>query len=676
MKDKLKQWLGDHPGFLWAALIFVLAFVQYANTLTHGYAWDDDIVIGYNKRVQEGFSAIPSHFEFRNRENFEDFTGYRPVTMTSFSIDIGLFGMNPMAGHAMNVLLFALLCVVLFVTLRQLFPEAHPAFSFLVTLLYLVHPIHVEAVANIKSRDEILALLFGLLSLQFFVKHYRSGNWMQLGISALFLLLAALSKEGALTFLAVIPLTVVLLLDGTRREKLVGLAKFPVVVLLLIGAFLLLTGKMPGASTPVTTTAYIESNNLGNCMAVNLPSKFQHVSNSIYLFAENLGKFFFPKDLVYFSGYNVYPVREWGKDFLVLGLSLLLPILLVFATIRWHKQKRFRPLLYGCWFFCWTVVIYLQLPFLLLADTIADRFLFTPSVGLCIATVQALYLLLKVDPAANPLDAFQKAGSQFAGSLKSRAMALSLGLMGVCVLLSGMTLSRNLVWKDNLTLFSHDLPLLDNCARAHYYYASELTKGLDTAKDPQNLKQEIIRHYNRAIEITPQSYYAYVRLANLYQQWGDFKAEAALCDAALKHYAGQADIWHSKGMAEYYLGNYAEAAKAFNEARLRAPELEDNWEFLARAQERSGQYPAALATLEEALGRNSSYLFYYDVLSDTYFDAGDTAQSFQPILKLLELDGQNPVWWRKLIGRYQMIGDNAAANHYYQQSQARGIVLE
>ncbi|HEX2899395.1 MAG TPA: hypothetical protein VHS96_06720, partial [Bacteroidia bacterium] len=134
--------------------------------------------------------------------------------------------------------------------------------------------------------------------------------------------------------------------------------------------------------------------------------------------------------------------------------------------------------------------------------------------------------------------------------------------------------------------------------------------------------------------------------------------------------------WHSKGMAEYYLGNYVEAAKAFNEARLRAPELEDNWEFLARAQERSGQYPAALATLEEAMGRNSSYLFYYDVLSDTYFDAGDTAQSFQPILKLLELDGQNPVWWRKLIGRYQMIGDNASANHYYQQSQARGIVLE
>jgi tetratricopeptide (TPR) repeat protein len=674
MIQKLKEWLGKRPEILWGLLIFALALVQYANTLGHEYVWDDDIVIVYNKRVQQGFAAIPGHFEFRTRENFEDFTGYRPVTMSSFSIDIGLFGMNPRAGHVTNVILFALLCVVLFRTLRQLFPNFHPAFSFFVTLLFLVHPIHVEVVANIKSRDEILALLFGLLSLQYFVRHYRSGNWLSLGSSAVCLVLAALSKEGALTFFAVIPLTVIFLLEGSRREKLIGLAKFPVILLVLAGVFLLLTGKLPGSSTPVTTTAYIESNNLGNCMAVNLPSKAQHVSNSVFLFAENVRKFFFPSDLVYFSGFDVYPVKSWSKDFLVLGISVMLLIALFVGTYFFWRRRR--PLLFGAWFFFWTVVIYLQLPFLLLADTIADRFLFTPSVGLCIATVYGFFVLLRIDPASNPLLALQKQTANIAATLKNRAKGLSFGLMAICLLLSGLTFSRNLVWKDNMTLFSNDLPKLDNCARAHYYYASEMVKTLDTSKNPQETKQEIIQHYQRAIEITPQSYYAYVRLADLYQRWGDFKAQAVLCDSALRHYPGQADIWHSKGMAEYYQGNYPAAAKALNEARLRAPELEDNWEFLARAQERAGEFDAALATLEEAMARNATYLFYYDVLSDTYFDSGDTAQSFLPILTLLELDGQNPVWWRKLIGRYQIIGDNAAADHYYQLSQSKGIVLQ
>lgn len=239
-----------------------------------------------------------------------------------------------------------------------------------------------------------------------------------------------------------------------------------------------------------------------------------------------------------------------------------------------------------------------------------------------------------------------------------------------------MTLARNRVWKDNMTLFSHDLPLLENCARAHYYYASELVKGYPDSKDKVKAKEEIIRHYKRAIEITPESYYAYVRLATEYQNWKDYDAQAAICDSALKYYPGQADIWHYKGMAEYYLTHYDEAAAALRQAVLLAPELDDNWEFLARAQERGGEFEAAFTTLNEALQRNSSYTFYYDVLSDTYFDSGDTLGSFPPILKLLDMDGANPVWWRKLIGRYQMIGDNERAAYYYQQAQAKGINLQ
>lgn len=672
MKLLLQRLISERPNWAWAILIFLLAFVQFANTLGHEYAWDDDIVIVYNLRVQQGFSAIPSLFEFRERQEFQDFTGYRPIAMTSFAMDVGLFGMNPHASHTVNVILFAWACVVVFFTLRQIFPKFHPMFAFLVTLLYTVHPLHVEAVANIKSRDEILSMLFAMLSLQMFVRHYRTGNWLHFGASAVFLTLGALSKEGALTFLLVIPLTVLLILEGTWRQKLIGILKFPAVVLVVGGVFFLLTGHAPGASTPVTTKAFVENQILGNCMATPIPDAWQRIGNVSYMLWQNVLKFFYPRDLVYFSGFNMYKVMDWTVDRtpLTIGWSLLI-IVTVGLTVF---IRRLRPMTYGWYFFLATVVIYIQLPFFLLADTIADRFMFTPSIGLTVLVVYGLYKLLGIDPQLNPMDALAKGKDRLPNKVRTKAMLLSAGVGVLALTLSLGTFARNKVWHDNFTLFSTDLPKLENCARAHYYYASEVAKREMKTGSPQD-RDLVIKHYRRAIEITPESYYAYFRLAMNYERWQMYQDEVKLMEEALKRYPGQADMWNFKGRGLYFLGKYADAVPAFDQARLQAPELDDTWEMLARSQERSGQYEAALKTLDEALGRNSSYLPYYDALSDTYFDAGDTAQSFVPIQILIDRDGSNPVWWRKIIGRYQIIGDDNSAAKYYQQAVSRGLQL-
>jgi protein O-mannosyl-transferase len=671
MKEKVQQWLSNRPEFIWGGVLFVLAFLLYANTIGHKYVWDDDIVIVYNTRVQKGFSSIPSHFQFRTRENFEDFTGYRPITMTSFSIDIGLFGMNPKAGHFMNVLFFALCVVVLFRTLRRLFSRYHAAFSFFVALLFAVHPIHVEAVANIKSRDEILALLFALLALNHFIQHYETGKWLSLGRSALYLAMGALSKEGALTYLAVLPIAVVFLMEGDWRRKAIAIAKFPVIILVLVGIFLLLTGHLPGTSSTVATKGFLESQTLGNCMASPdfVQGDWQRIGNSTFLFWKNLEKFFYPVDLVYFSGYNMYPLLDWTRDALHLGiLFTIMTIMILGSLIFW---RRLRILTFAFWYYFFTIIIFLQLPRFLLADTIADRFLFLPSVGLCIAVIYVLYRLLGIDLAQDPWAVLR-------GKLpKPRFKALVFGgLIGVlAILLGGMTIARNRVWKDNLTLFSHDLPLLENCARAHYYYASEIEKGLPTSRNATQDQAMVELHYKRAIEITQQSYYAYVRLAEHYMRLKNYAAASKLMEEAVRVYPGQPDVWNLKGMSLYYQAKYTDAARALEQARLLRPDLQDNWEFLARAYELNEQFEEALQTLSIALERDANYPFYYDALSDTYFDMGDTTASFQPIVKLLEMEPTNPVWWRKIIGRYQIIGDADHAAYYYQQALAKGVAL-
>ena len=675
MKEKLQLWLSKRPETIWAAILFVLAFLLYANTLNHAYVWDDDIVIVYNTRVQQGFAGIPAHFVYRTRQNFEDFTGYRPITMTSFSIDVGLFGMNPRAGHFMNVLLFALLVVVLFRTLRRMFPNYHAAFAFFIALLFTVHPIHVEAVANIKSRDEILAMLFALLALNLFIQHYQTGKWAQLALSALCLTLGAMSKEGALTYLAVIPITVVFLMEGDFKRKAIALLKYPLLLVFIVAIFLLFTGKMPGSPSPVAPKGYLESLTLGNCMATDQVKQgdWTRIGNSGFLFWKNLEKFFYPVDLVYFSGYNMYAIKDWNADRLHLGtLFTIHNLAIILSLVFW---RRIRALTFGLWYYIFTISIYLQLPGFLLADTIADRYLFLPSLGLCILVVGAAYKLLRIPEEEDPLAWLRRTVGKVKSLPRGKGIALTAVFVVLAVVLSGMTVSRNRVWKSNLRLFSHDLPLLENCARAHYYYASELAKGLPTATDPAKDRAEMITHYQRAIAITPQSYYAYVRLAQQYLNFKEYRAVVDLMDDALRYYPGQADIWHCKGMGHYYLGQYEDAAPAMLQARMLAPELDDNWEFLARAYERGGHYEEALATLNEALSRNATYVYYYDVLSDTYFDMGDTLNSFPPIIQLLDLDGNNPQWWRKLIGRYQIIGDAEKAGYYYQLALSKGIAL-
>ena len=184
-------------------IIFLLAFIQYSNTLGHDFAWDDKIVIQENDRVQQGFSGIPELFLKYNSDLRKDQYGYRPITLTSFAIDYAISAGEPGFFHFMNILYFGLLCLVLFILLNRIFKQYSPVLPFLITVLFTVHPIHVEVVANIKSRDEILALLFCLLSLLQFLNYLERKQWKSIALTILYFGLAFLSKENAITFIPI-----------------------------------------------------------------------------------------------------------------------------------------------------------------------------------------------------------------------------------------------------------------------------------------------------------------------------------------------------------------------------------------------------------------------------------------------------------------------------------------
>ncbi|MBL0017657.1 MAG: glycosyltransferase family 39 protein [Bacteroidetes bacterium] len=205
--------------FQWGLIVFVMAVLLYAKTGSFGYAWDDAIVITENPRVQQGFAHLGSHWELHNSGTLADQNGYRPVVMTSFAFEYGLFGANPGISHLLNAVFYGILCWLVFVVLTRLFPGKGLGFHFLISLVFTMHPLHVEAVANIKSRDEIFSMAFSMVSLLLLLRFYEHRKPLALLGSLLAFAFAFLSKESALAFLAVMGVTI-LMQQGTMRKKL------------------------------------------------------------------------------------------------------------------------------------------------------------------------------------------------------------------------------------------------------------------------------------------------------------------------------------------------------------------------------------------------------------------------------------------------------------------------
>lgn len=159
-----------------ALILLVLPILLYAGALRFGYVLDDTLVLSENKFVQQGTKGIPAIF---SNESLVGYLGanhdivvgarYRPLSIASFAVEHQLFGVAPGISHFVNALLYALTALVLF---RLLSTVVSPkpgqrwflSLPFVAALLFALHPLHTEVVANIKGRDEILALLLALVA--------------------------------------------------------------------------------------------------------------------------------------------------------------------------------------------------------------------------------------------------------------------------------------------------------------------------------------------------------------------------------------------------------------------------------------------------------------------------------------------------------------------------------
>lgn len=195
----------------WGIVVFILAVLLYINTIPNFYNMDDELVTINHRNTSRGFSGIKEIF---SEYYYEDVMGYkyeyRPIVHLSFAIEHELLGESPHTSHAVNVLLYAITCLLLFLFLKNLLPEKLKLLAWIATVLYVFHPMHTEVVASIKNRDEILALLFALISGIVFLRAIDTKRYFLIVPSVLFFIIGCYSKITIIPLSFVVPISTLL----------------------------------------------------------------------------------------------------------------------------------------------------------------------------------------------------------------------------------------------------------------------------------------------------------------------------------------------------------------------------------------------------------------------------------------------------------------------------------
>ncbi len=201
------------------AIVFLFSFLLYANSILNNYNLDDELVTRNHRLTKDGISSIASilkepYYKDKGGYSYE----YRPVVLISFAIETSLLGENAHVSHFINVLLYSLLCVLLFYVLSILLSSYSIVLPFLITIIFSAHPIHTEVVASIKNRDEILSLGFSLVALLCALRYVDLKKMQWLLLMPLVFVLSLLSKQTTNVFIVFIPVMLVVFRKASFKQ--------------------------------------------------------------------------------------------------------------------------------------------------------------------------------------------------------------------------------------------------------------------------------------------------------------------------------------------------------------------------------------------------------------------------------------------------------------------------
>ncbi len=662
----------------------LMVLLLYGYTLTFDYALDDEALILKNEAVQKGVGGIADIF-IKGKDYENSLQPFRPVTSVCFAIQRSLAGRSATFGHFISLLLYAINLQLLLTLLQRLFRQFHPLFPALIVALFAAHPIHSEVVANIKSQDELLAATFGLLAwLKFLPKQESvSIGRSDVILGSLFFSLALLSKESAIAFVLIIPISRILVL-----RQPVGVASLQAVPLLVLGlAFVWIRSlyvpfTIDASADPLLANVLNGAKNIGETSATKMVILLQF-----------LRAVFLPWPMSWDYSFNEIPVSTWSQVTPWLGLLLyaLLAVVVLFRFLQW-------PIVSFCILFFFISTSPTNNLFFTTGSTFAERFLYVPSIAFCIVLVFLIAKALKTDLRNFPVHV-------------RRPLFLAIGTL----LLAGSVLSvvRAADWRNNKTLFSADVRHAPNSTRTHYSLASELMKEAQRTADnrkriellnesaasfdrsiaihPGNFQAwynyglnralagdtvKAINFYRQTIKLSPTYLVAMNNLAVIYDALGATDSASAWYRQILALDSGNAiavsnlsNTFFNQGLRLNAVGKREEAISAYRKSAFTDPSNSLPLNNLASLFASDAQYDSALVYLKKAYSIKPGEMMVIENIAAVSYLDGNYPQALEFAGKALAINPNARRSLGVLADTYQAMGNPAEAMKYRQRLQ-------
>lgn len=607
MRDRRWLWIG--------LLLAIGTILAYMRVFVCGFVdYDDARYIGH-PLVHRGISLAGIVWAFTGIHS----SNWHPLTTISHMLDCTVFGNNALGHHVVNLLLHVANVLLLFLVLGRMTKSLWK--SAFVAALFAVHPLHVESVAWVAERKDVLSTFFWMLTMGAYVLYTEnSSRRTYIPVIALFAL-GLMSKP----MLVTLPIILLLLdywplgrlqLTARKTKKRQPWPGWSLVVekTPLFGLALISSG----------ITYYVQHKGGAGVTLAQIPLAMRF-ENAAMSYVRYIGKMVWPSGLSVFYPYELDPLAIWKP--------LLAMVFLIGVTAFVIRGARSRPYLPVGWL--WYLVTLVPVIGLVQVgeQSMADRYTYVPLIGLFVMVAWGVPDLVSRRVSASPHP--------------RAALGLAAASALIVLVLAGVTWIQVGYWKDKVALFTHAIAVDKENYLAHDMVGAALSRA--------GKNQEAIEHFNEAIRIKPSDPLAYNNLGNAYTRMGRLPEAVAAYDEAIRIKPNTEQAHFNRGIALILLGRISEAASEFSTVMEIDRQASGHPEIFTTQTEEN---EATIRKFEKAVRAKPGDTFLESRLAMAYAQAGKLEEAVAILSQMsqsnggsssIETSGDRVAYYRSLV---------------------------
>lgn len=612
---------------IYATLILVTVLAFWQLTRCDFIVYDDPVYVTENPYVRSGFTIENIVWAFNSRYA----SNWHPLTWFSHMLDWQLFGKNFGWHHLTSLLLHIASTLLLFAVMRQMTGAIWR--SAFVAALFAIHPLHVESVAWLSERKDVLSTFFWFLTMICYVRYVKRPSGAGYLLTLLVFALGLMAKP----MLVTLPF-VLLLLDYWPLNRIENLSLTESSSRQIV--FHLVREKIPffALSTASSIVTFFAQRNTAVVQIHKLPV-ITRIANATVAYLEYIEKTFWPSRLAAFYPYSTDRLSIWR----ITSAALLLVLITIWAI---RLAPRHRYLTTGWFWYLGTLVPVIGLVHVGLQAR-ADRYTYVSLTGLFIMIAWGVPELLT--------------------NWRYRKILLAVSVVVIISALSICTWFQTALWRNNVTLFEHALKVTDDNYLAYsllaysYHQQGKLDQALEydamalqinPGYPPAHVNTGIIlfqkskldeaaAHFKQALQINPDLVVAHKNLGKILGLQGKLEEAAARFRKGISLESSDSDLYRELGTVLGRQGRFDEALEQLNEALRIKPDFADAHSNLGYAFLCQNKFDQAAIHLEKAiqLDPNSDKAHYH--LAIALNEKGEIAEAVTHLWDALHL---RPDW--------------------------------